>query len=37
MSAGGYDVKSLFKMGWLFALILMVGYVLFVSIAYPAF
>ncbi len=37
MSAGGYDVKSLFKMGWLFALILMVGYVAFVSIAYPAF
>lgn len=37
MSAGGYDVKALFKMGWLFALILCVGYVAFVSLAYPAF
>lgn len=37
MSAGGYDVKSLFKMGWLFTLLLCVGYVVFVSIAYPAF
>ena len=37
MSAGGYDVKVLFKMGWLFALILCVCYVGFVSLAYPAF
>ena len=37
MSAGGYDVKSLFKMGWLFAAILCVCYVVFVSLAYPAF
>ena len=37
MSAGGYDVKSLFKMGWLFALILCIGYVAFVSLVYPAF
>ncbi|MBS5603079.1 MAG: anion permease [Enterocloster asparagiformis] len=37
MSAGGYDVKALFKMGWLFAVILCVGYVGFVSLAMPAF
>ena len=37
MSAGGYDVKSLFKMGWLFAAILCVCYVVFVSLSYPAF
>ncbi len=37
MSAGGYDVKALFKMGWLFALIATVVYVLFVSLVYPAF
>ncbi len=36
MAAGGYDVKSLFKMSWLFSLILCVGYVVFVSIVYPA-
>lgn len=37
MSAGGYDVKALFKMGWLFAVIATVVYVLFVSLVYPAF
>ena len=37
MGAGGYDVKSLFKQGWLFAAIACVVYVVFVSIAYPAF
>ena len=37
MSAGGYDVKALFKMGWLFAVILCVCYVVYVSIAFPAF
>ena len=37
MEAGGYDVKTLFKMGWLLALILCVGYVVYVSIALPAF
>lgn len=37
MGAGGYDVKALFKMGWLFCVIMMIGYVTFVSIAYPAF
>ena len=37
MGAGGYDVKELFKMGWLFALILCIGYVGFVSLVMPAF
>lgn len=37
MGAGGYDIKSLFKMGWLFAVIACIAYVLFVSFAYPAF
>lgn len=37
MGAGGYDVKALFKMGWLFAVIASVVYVAFVSISYPAF
>ena len=37
MGAGGYDVKSLFKMGWSFAVIACVVYVLFVSFVYPAF
>ena len=37
MGAGGYDVKVLFKMGWLFAVILCICYVTFVSIVYPAF
>ena len=37
MGAGGYDVKTLFKMGWLLAIILCVGYVTWVSIAMPAF
>ncbi len=37
MGAGGYDVKSLFKMGWLFAAIACVVYIVFVSLVYPAF
>ncbi|MBO5495998.1 MAG: anion permease [Oscillospiraceae bacterium] len=37
MGAGGYDVKALFKMGWLFALIACVLYIAFVSMVYPAF
>lgn len=37
MGAGGYDVKSLFKMGWFFALLACVVYIGFVSITYPAF
>ena len=36
MDAGGYDVKSLFKMGWLFAVIASIFYILFVSLVYPA-
>ncbi|MBR1408756.1 MAG: anion permease [Clostridia bacterium] len=36
MGAGGYDVKSLFKMGWLFAVIASIFYILFVSLVYPA-
>ena len=37
MGAGGYDVKALFKMGWLFAVIACVLYIAFVSMVYPAF
>ncbi len=37
MGAGGYDVKSLIKMGWLLCIILCVGYVGFVSLIMPAF
>ncbi len=37
MGAGGYDVKALFKMGWLLCIILCVFYVGFVSIVMPAF
>lgn len=36
MEAGGYNVKSLFKMGWLLAVLLSVCYVAYVSIAMPA-
>lgn len=37
MGAGGYNIKSLFKMGWLLAVILCVVYVTFVSLVFPAF
>ena len=37
MSAGGYDVKSLFKMSAIIAVALMVIYVGYVSMVYPAF
>lgn len=37
MSAGGYDVKSLFKMSGIIATLLAVGYIAYVSIVYPAF
>ncbi len=37
MSAGGYDVKALFKMGWLVALLLTIAYIAYVSMVYPAF
>lgn len=37
MGMGGYDVKSLFKQGWLISLILVVGYVLYSATVLPAF
>lgn len=37
MGAGGYDVKSLFKQGWLISVILMAGYVLYTMTILPAF
>ena len=37
MAAGGYDIKSLFKMGWLVALILAVYYILWIPMVLPAF
>ena len=37
MSAGGYDVKALFKMSAIIAVALMVVYVGYVSMVYPAF
>lgn len=36
MGAGGYDVKSLTKMGWLFAVLVAVMYVAYVTITMPA-
>lgn len=36
MEAGGYNVKALFKMGWLLAVLLTVGYVGYVSLVMPA-
>ena len=37
MGAGGYDVKTMFKMSWLLALLLCAVYVAYVSFALPAF
>jgi len=37
MGAGGYDLKSLFKQGWLISLLLMVGYVFYTMTVLPAF
>lgn len=37
MAAGGYDVKTMFKMSWLLAIILCVCYVGYVSVVMPAF
>ena len=37
MGMGGYDVKSLFKQGWLITLLLAVGYVLYSATVFPAF
>jgi sodium-dependent dicarboxylate transporter 2/3/5 len=37
MAAGGYDMKSLPKMGWLFAVIVSVFYIVYVTLVMPAF
>lgn len=37
MSAGGYDTKSLTKMGWLIAVILTVFYIVYVTLVMPPF
>ena len=37
MGSGGYDIKSLFKQGWLISILLMVGYVVYTMTVLPAF
>ena len=37
MGAGGYNLKDLFKMGWLFSVIAAVFYIIFVTLTMPAF
>lgn len=37
MGAGGYDVTSLFKQGWLISIMLMVGYVFYTMTVLPVF
>ncbi len=37
MGAGGYDIKSLFKQGWLISIVLIVGYVFYTMTLFPAF
>ncbi|MGE4485512.1 MAG: SLC13 family permease [Oscillospiraceae bacterium] len=37
MGAGGYDIRSLFKQGWLISVLLMVGYVFYTMTVLPAF
>lgn len=37
MGAGGYDMKSLFKQGWLISLLLIAGYIIYTITIYPAF
>ena len=37
MGAGGYDIKSLFKQGWLISVVLMVCYVIYMMTVMPAF
>lgn len=37
MGAGGYDIKSLFKQGWLISILLMIGYVAYTMTVLPAF
>ena len=36
MAAGGYDVKSLIKMGWMFAILISVCYIGYISLFLPA-
>jgi di/tricarboxylate transporter len=37
MGAGGYDVKSLFTMGWSISLILIPAYIIYVNLVFPLF
>lgn len=37
MGAGGYNLRDLFKMGWLFALMAMLFYIPYVTLVMPAF
>ena len=37
MGAGGYDLKSLFKQGWLISLILAIVNIFYVMTVFPAF
>ena len=37
MGAGGYDLKSLVKQGWLISIVLAVGYVFYVMTVFPCF
>jgi sodium-dependent dicarboxylate transporter 2/3/5 len=37
MGAGGYDVRSLFKQGWLISILLIIGYISYTMIIFPAF
>ena len=37
MEAGGYDMKSVLKMGWLYAVISAVFYIIYVTLMMPAF
>lgn len=37
MASGGYDFKSLFKMGWLISIILIPCYIIYVNFVFPLF
>ena len=37
MAAGGYDMKSLTKMGWLYAVVVSIFYIVYVTLVMPAF
>ena len=36
MAAGGYEIKSVLKMGWLYAVITAVFYIVYVTLMMPA-